>query len=120
MLLTLLAMLKLGIYAPAQDAPLGMWFYGGINLVEAISHSEDRIGIEFGYTKEPVSESFAFGQNLIGRRLVFRDAVMMGVSYRYNKSLDVSGGIRQIDNRLLPYVSVGIKLGSLRLNHVGR
>lgn len=113
-IVTILAMLKLGMYAPAQDAPLGAWFYISANLIEPISTSKDKLGVELGWTKEPRSEYFQFG-TLTGKKLSSKDAFFMGLSYKFNGDFDVAGGMRQVDGRLLPYGSMSLKLASLRV-----
>lgn len=109
-LLTILSMLKLGMYAPAQDAPHGIWFYPSINLIGPIAPG--KIGLEVGWTKEPIERDATF-LGVKGSEIVYKSTTLIGLSYRFNESWDVVGGMRNTDNQWFPYASVSLRLNTL-------
>lgn len=103
MITQLLVGLKLSLYVPAS-APFGGWFY----LSQRIGIAE--IGGTVEYVKRPASLL-----GLQGYDQILVPAWMGGIRRSVSKDLDVAAGVkvRPYDRVVLPYVSIGLKLGAV-------
>ncbi len=103
MIAHLLMGLKLGLYAPSS-APFSTWFY----LSQRIGIAE--IGGTVEYVKRPASLL-----GLQGYDQILVPAFMGGVRKSVSQDLDIAAGVkvRPYDRVVLPYVSIGLKLGAV-------
>ena len=112
-LLSCLMLLKIGFYAPAPDMPLKSWAFIGINAIEERGSSRP-LGLELGITGE-AKRNPAVVHGFNGYRTIWKPAYLLGVKYPVTKNdLDAAIGAKLFDNRVTPYLSMSLKLGSVR------